>query len=222
MAYIYQKERQVIRERVADYIKRFSLKGRVLDVGAGNVLRYKEFFTQADQYLTQDHNQAEKFKHDYVCDAASIPAPDATFDVIICTQVLEHVPDPFSVMAEIARLLRSGGQLIISLPQANEIHEAPNDFYRYTKYGVQALADRCGLKVEEISGVGDYWTMRARDRQRFLIESLNLYAHPLAAKVFSVAFKLCYGMAGFLDKYAVSQRIKGRFTIGWTALLKKS
>ncbi|MDD5438188.1 MAG: class I SAM-dependent methyltransferase [Patescibacteria group bacterium] len=221
MAYIFQKERILIRNRVADFISRFSIKGRVLDLGAGDVLRYKDLFKQADQYLTQDHREAANYKHDFVCDASRVPAPDASFDVIICTQVLEHVPNPFLVMEEAARLLRPGGRLILTVPQTNEIHEAPYDFFRYTKYGIMEMSKKCGLKVEEIHGLGDFWTMRVKEAQRFWIECLNLYSHPIPAKLFSVCFRMCYGLAEWSDNHLVPDRLQGRFTIGWAALLSK-
>lgn len=221
MAYIYQKERVMIYERVKDFVTRFSIKGKILDLGAGNVLRYKSLFKEADQYLTQDHKEAANHKHDFVCDASKVPASDASFDNIICTQVLEHVPDPFAIMAEIARLLKPGGFLILSVPQANEIHEAPYDFFRYTKYGIAELAAKSGLKIEEIHGLGDYWTMRVRESQRFWIESFNLYSHPVLAKFFSFFSKICYGLAEWSDQHLVPKNLKGRFTSGWAALLSK-
>jgi 2-polyprenyl-3-methyl-5-hydroxy-6-metoxy-1,4-benzoquinol methylase len=69
---------------------------------------------------------------DYVCDAESIPAADGSFDVILCTEVLEHVPEPVKVLQEIARLLCPGGLLELtrfrghfSMLAEREIHDAP-------------------------------------------------------------------------------------------------
>ncbi|MGL6077675.1 class I SAM-dependent methyltransferase [Methyloversatilis discipulorum] len=87
---------------------------RVLDIGAGSC-PYRSLFAHCD-YRTQDFTglQDDQLRHggygriDYVCDAADIPAPEASFDALLCTEVLEHLVDPVRVVKEFARLLRPG------------------------------------------------------------------------------------------------------------------
>ena len=72
---------------------------------------------------------------DLVSDITAIPAPDASFDAILCSEVLEHVPEPTHALDEFARLLKPGGKLILTAPFASFVHMAPyhycNGFCRY-------------------------------------------------------------------------------------------
>jgi ubiquinone/menaquinone biosynthesis C-methylase UbiE len=84
----------------------------VLDAGAGNA-PYRELFHQA-QYESADFVAAAKhYEHrpTYVCDLTAIPVEEARFDAAICSQVLEHVPDPAAVLAELHRVLKPGASL---------------------------------------------------------------------------------------------------------------
>ena len=79
---------------------------------------------------------------------------DSSFDTVLCTQVLEHVPNPWVALAEMHRVLRPGGSLILSVPHLSAIHEAPHDYYRYTRYGLEASCRQAGLSVVETVTVG--------------------------------------------------------------------
>jgi SAM-dependent methyltransferase len=130
---------------------------RVLDAGAGSA-PYRELFTHCN-YTTADFTQAvdhgwENAPPDIVCDLAAIPLDGSTLDAIVCTQVLEHVPDPSIVLAEFCRLLRPGGRLFLSVPLLWEVHEAPYDFWRFTPYSLRLLCTRVGLTVEYLAPRG--------------------------------------------------------------------
>ena len=93
----------------------------VLDVGAGNC-RYHALFSHC-VYKTHDFAKLSKEltgggygKLDYVSDICSIPVEDESFDAVLCTEVLEHVPDPVKAIEEFARLLKPGGKLILTAP----------------------------------------------------------------------------------------------------------
>ena len=99
------------------------LKGsRVLDVGAGSC-RYKELF-QYCKYFTQDFCKVggvynSKFKYgkiDYISDITKIPVLDESFDSILCTEVLEHVPEPIREIQEFSRILKKKGKLYLTDP----------------------------------------------------------------------------------------------------------
>ena len=80
--------------------------------------------------------------------------PDASFDTVLCTQVLEHLPRPWDAVAEISRVLRPNGVAMISVPHLSVIHEAPHDYFRYTRFGLESLLERAGLEVLEIESTG--------------------------------------------------------------------
>jgi len=89
----------------------------------------------------------------FLCDLTSIPKPDGSYDSILCNAVLEHVPDPQGVMVEFHRLLRTNGYLVISVPFLQPFHPTPLDFRRYTRSGLEQLAERTGFRVQHIWSV---------------------------------------------------------------------
>lgn len=77
---------------------------------------------------------------DIIADIQNMPHVESEkFDTIICTQVLEHVPNPFDAIDEIYRVLRPGGVLLITVPFLNNYHMEPNDYWRFTEYGLKNL-----------------------------------------------------------------------------------
>ncbi|REJ84673.1 MAG: SAM-dependent methyltransferase [Acidobacteria bacterium] len=92
---------------------------------------------------------------DILTDVQDMPeVAESSMATVLCTQVLEHVPRPWQALREIHRVLRPGGHLVLSVPHLSVIHEAPHDYYRYTRYGLAALCEEAGLEVEEIEESG--------------------------------------------------------------------
>lgn len=130
---------------------------KVLDAGAGKCLYKKHFINH--NYETADFCQIDKKYGEitYVCDLSEIPVPNESYDLVLLTQVLEHLPDPEKVLHELNRVLRPGGELWLSTPLYYEEHEIPYDFYRYTQYGLQQLLERTGYKVKRIEWLEGYF-----------------------------------------------------------------
>jgi SAM-dependent methyltransferase len=82
--------------------------------------------------------------------AHALPFGDNEFDIVLCTEMLEHVPDPQAVLSEIQRVLRPGGRLIMTTPFLVPLHEEPYDFFRYTSHGLRHLCASASLKIELI------------------------------------------------------------------------
>ena len=80
-------------------------------------------------------------------DLHDLPVDSGSFDVVLCTEVLEHVSRPENVLAEMARVLRPGGELVATVPFVMELHEEPNDFYRYTPHALTELLGRAGFEA---------------------------------------------------------------------------
>ena len=114
---------------------------RILDAGAGNQ-QFRRFCLHL-VYVSQDFGkydgkgdevglQTGEFdygKTDIVSDIIAIPQPDASFDAIMCTEVLEHLPMPEAAIQEFSRLLKDSGHLILTAPFCSLTHFAP---YHYT------------------------------------------------------------------------------------------
>lgn len=123
---------------------------RVLDAGSGDQ-RYKQLF-ERQIYESADFEQVDKpyAKSTYVCDLATIPVPDQTYDAIVFTQVMEHLSEPSAVLKELHRIGKEGCRLFYSAPFCAEEHEIPYDFFRYTQFGVRHLFTKAGFEIEEI------------------------------------------------------------------------
>ncbi len=74
-----------------------------------------------------------------LADAYSLPFGDETFDVILCAEVLEHMHTPARALAEMRRVLKIDGKLLLTTPFAYPIHYAPTDYYRFTRFGLMHL-----------------------------------------------------------------------------------
>jgi SAM-dependent methyltransferase len=136
---------------------------RVLDAGAGNA-PYRPLFAHCE-YLTQDwtasvHPGARVA--DVVGDLHELPVSDGSFDFVLCTEVLEHVADPARVLAELARILKPGGGLLLTVPFVMELHEEPHDHYRYTSHGLRGLLEDAGFTVGAIDPVSGWFSTLAQ------------------------------------------------------------
>lgn len=147
------------------YLERFVMRAaasvptgaRVLDAGAGEC-PYRRHFRHA-RYEAADFCQVDKAYApvDYVCDLRSVPVEDGRYDLVLLTQVLEHLPEPVEVLRELHRVLKPGGNLWLTTPVFYEEHEQPYDFYRFTQYGLSHLLQSAGLEVKEIEWLEGYY-----------------------------------------------------------------
>jgi len=150
-------------------------EARVLDAGAGEG-QYKPDFAHI-HYIGVDLAVGDT-RWDYgdldaTCDLVCLPFAQDTFDAVICTQVLEHVPEPLWVLQEICRVLRPGGRLFLSAPQSWPQHQKPHDFYRYTSFGMRHLLERAGLRTESIRPMGGYFWFLS-----FQLQNINYWLFP--------------------------------------------
>lgn len=128
----------------------------VLDVGAGQCL-YRDSFDHC-KYITQDFEQTPNFAYgtiDIVSDICKIPLADASVDVVLCSEVFEHIPYPIDALREITRLLRPGGRLIFSAPLGSGQHQVPYHFYGgYTRFWYEKFFPECGLRIDSLNPNG--------------------------------------------------------------------
>lgn len=126
---------------------------RVLDAGSG-VGPYRDLFDDVS-YESADFKPFPQLT--YECDLASIPVEDDRFDLVLCTQTLEHLPDPLAVLREFQRVVKPGGEVWLSAPLFFEEHGGPYDFYRYTRFGWEHLANEAGFDVRELAWLEGYY-----------------------------------------------------------------
>jgi len=122
--------------------------GRVLDVGCGD--RPYESLIPAREYVGLELDTAEsraRSRADAYYDGRRFPFEDGSFDAVLCNQVLEHVFEPDAFVQEIARVLKSGGRLLLTVPFVWDEHEQPRDYGRYSSFGLAALLDKHGFRI---------------------------------------------------------------------------
>jgi SAM-dependent methyltransferase len=112
-----------------------------------------------------------------VGDALALCFPDATFDTVLCTEVLEHLPDPQRGIDEMFRVLKDEGTLLLTTRFLFPIHDAPGDFFRYTRYGLQHLLRR--FEAVEIVEEADPMGTLAILVQRLGIQAETLGCRPV-------------------------------------------
>ena len=144
---------------------------RLLDAGAGELAQKK--FCGHLTYVAQDFGQYtgegdgkglqtgkwEQSKLDIVSDITAIPEPDASFDVVLCVEVFEHLPNPFMALKEFSRLLKPGGKIILTTPFCAFTHFAPYFFHTgFSPYWHQAHLPAHGFEILELIPNGNFST----------------------------------------------------------------
>jgi SAM-dependent methyltransferase len=114
---------------------------RVLDVGCGPKPYFPFFEPHAAEYVGVDMANATAELEGTV---ESLPVPDASYDVVLCTQVLEHSEDPRQAVAELRRVLAPGGRVLASTHGVQVYHPNPDDYWRWTHVGLERLFQENG------------------------------------------------------------------------------
>jgi SAM-dependent methyltransferase len=128
----------------------------VLDVGCG-VKPYFPFFSSvASEYVGVD--VVANPNVDLVGPVEALPVDDASFDLVLCTQVLEHADDPAKAVSELHRVTAPGGRVLASTHGVQWYHPSPNDYWRWTHTGLRLLFERNAewstLSIEPAAGTG--------------------------------------------------------------------
>jgi len=136
----------------------------VLDAGAGEG-RHRRCFHRGT-YLGLDSMVGDP-RWDYagldICgNLESLPLRNASVDYILCMVVLEHTRVPGQALKEFARVLKPGGTLMLVVPFLWEEHQAPHDYFRFTRYGVQALFEPLPFRIHMLNPIGGFFWLCAR------------------------------------------------------------
>jgi len=153
-----------IEDAVAAFASQLAAGARVLDAGAGEGQYARHFARQ--RYCGVDLAVGDAgwdySKLDVEADLGVLPFRDAIFDAALHIVTIEHLREPGRALAEMARTLKPDGRLLVAAPHEWEIHQAPHDYFRYTRYGLAYLLERAGLEVIEIRPAGGYFRLLAR------------------------------------------------------------
>jgi SAM-dependent methyltransferase len=191
---------------------------RVLDAGSGEGQYARHFAGQ--RYCGVDLAVGDA-KWDYsrvdaLADLAALPFRGGVFDAAIHIVTIEHLKEPGCALAEIARALAPGAPLLIAAPHEWEVHQAPHDYFRYTRYGLGYLLEKSGFEVVELRAAGGYFRLVARR----LLNGLQFFTGGLRRLWFLPAAILLVPPALLLPFFDFIDRDRN-FTLGYIVTARK-
>ncbi len=208
----------VIEVAVAAFAHRLPPGARVLDAGAGEG-QYRRYFarqTYCGVDLAVGDAAWDYSRLETVADLTALPFRDSTFDAAIHIVTIEHLPEPARALAEIARTLKPGAPLLVVAPHQWEVHQAPHDYFRYTRHGLEYLLAQAGFEPRELRPVGGYFRMLSRrllNGLQFFSGGARWLMFPLAVLLL-VPPALVLPILDFLDG-------EGDFTLGYICVAVK-
>lgn len=154
---------------------------RLLDAGAGE-LKNSQYCGHLE-YVSQDFCEYQgggglpyeglqtaawdTTRIDLVSDITAIPAASGSFDAILCSEVLEHVPEPTHALDEFARLLKPGGKLILTAPFGSLVHMAPYHYCSgFSRYWYEYHLTLRGFEIVELIPNGDWYALLLQEITR--------------------------------------------------------
>lgn len=178
-------------KRYAEYVS-----GRTLDLGAGNAKYAYLIKPHATEYVTCDVMPGPNI--DFVEDVHNLSFPDESFDTVVCTQVLEHVKEPWVVAEQIARVLRPGGYAIVSAPFLIGYHADPHDYFRFTDQGFKYLFERLNMEVVKSIPFGGIFVIL---NEMYKLNYCNQYIHKNPGRLRLLLFRLFSSACRFCDRW---------------------
>ncbi len=199
------------REVVTDSVMTHA-RGRLLDVGCGSRpflqlladhstrafgveidrQRYGRVRAESGERLVAETESNEDVPQpDAWADGLRLPFDDCIFETVVSFQVLEHVPKPSVLMAEMCRVLTPGGTLVLTAPHIWGIHEEPHDYFRFTPFGLRHLAESAGLTVEQVTPLAGYWVTHAARFCQYLRQFEKIGLHPLTRPLMAISQLTC-------------------------------
>lgn len=208
-----------IEDAVARFAAGLPEGARVLDAGAGEG-RHAGYFAR-QRYCGVDlavgDHAWDYSRLDAVADLTHLPFASGCFDAAINVVTLEHVRAPECVLREISRTLAPAAPLLAIVPHEWEVHQSPNDYFRFTRHGMAYLLERAGMVEIEIQPVGGYFRLLARR----LLNGLQFFSGGvrwlgfIPAALLLVPPALVIPYLDFLDR-------DRHFTLGYVCTAKKS
>ena len=183
--------------------------GRGLNLGCGD--------TRIDPRLV-NFDLVQTRSVDVLGDALALPFADGQFSLVVSQEMVEHVPDPFRAVREMARVLCIGGRLYLQAPFIIGYHPGPEDYWRFSRAGMRRLLEQAGLECDRLEPAVGAGTGMYRITVEFCA-GIPARIHPalyLPAKAAaSVVFFPLVWLNGFLGRGKQSDRIPGGyFAIG--------
>lgn len=206
--------KEILKKALPEYCS-----GRVVDVGSGHakyrhlIKAFSTSYTTVDNLSSDDQFRGSDFKPDVISSVDAMPFQDEEFTTVICTEVLEHVEDPFKVVGEVARILKPGGYAIISSGWMAPYHKEPDDYWRFSVAGYKVLCSKNNLEFVRFYKKGGFFTVILYFINRNIV--LNS-SNSLFKKVTTKSSKPLELLAELLDRL-----IKTEDTVGHVIVARK-
>ena len=126
-----------------------SVQGKVFDYGCGGS-PYRQLFSAGTEYIGADIAPGPQVDRVLLPNGMTTESP-GVYDLVLSTQVLEHVSDPQSYLKECFRILKPGGILVLTTHGMFEEHGCPHDYYRWTSRGLETLVTATGFSIRKSS-----------------------------------------------------------------------
>ena len=140
------------RHYLDQFLKQTSFHGKVLDIGGKKEGRRGNFRPPLKDVESWEYlNSNPSTNPDYNCDAEKIPVVSNSYDMVVMTEVLEHLAQPSLVLKECARILRNNGALVVTIPFLYPIHSDPQDFQRWTPEKIRLEFELAGFILEKLN-----------------------------------------------------------------------
>jgi SAM-dependent methyltransferase len=143
--------------------------GRFIDLGCGSAPFWSALHAQVERYEGVDL-WPRSDKVTFAGDVQTLTmVQDGVYDSAICIEVLEHVPEPGRAIGTMARILKPGGVIVISVPHLSRLHDLPHDYFRFTEYGLRYLLGQNGLEVVSVQTKGGLLTFLVHQLSTLLL-----------------------------------------------------
>ena len=188
---------------------------KILDAGAGES-QYKKFCDHLE-YTSQDfaeydgkgdtkgiHKESRDYSNlDIISDITSIPVENETFDVVMCIEVFEHLPNPVDALVELDRVLKPGGKLIMTTPFASLTHYSPHHYATgFNRYFYEYHLSELNHNIIEIKANGNFFEFLAQELRR-----INTISIRYSNKKIGILYKIAINFLLFFIKKSSSEDI---------------
>lgn len=210
----FYAEYQAVVPRMGRY-----LQGRVIDLGCGN-MPFRSFLPES----VSDYDTLEATPRPgglavtYVGDIQNMPmVPSAFYDGALCFEVLEHIPEPGRALQEIARILKPGGLLLLTVPHLSRLHDEPHDYFRFTHHALAFMLSQAGFEIVDIEKKAGLFSFVGHQLSTFIL-SLT-WGVPVLKQIAWIANKFlltlsCYYLDLMIDR-------QNLLPIGYVVLARK-